>query len=375
MGLDQSFRILDKRLGGAGGTIHHLGPISVSGHGVSLQHSHAHKSVKTRLDGCAREPEGEGERLGVSLPLFDVAQKPINFRGRECRQDLPGIGLQREGASDSGDLRFVRAASSLVRGEGSLASSEFQELENHLQCFRKSGIQVPISILKDLEISSSPHTGDEENMARRTGLGRKPSRICGRLGVAVALWGALCLVLPLAAGLVPRGGALQADDVGVESGVNRGVQGRTAAPTWATDGSEPSESVLRGEGHFTEHVNAPEGAPLYFARSRGLLPGFLESQVIVDLREPEEAGPGGSGTAGEEPERHVIARLTFPGSNPVPPRASDELPFSTSFFVGQDSKEWRTGLRSFSGLVYEDLYGNIDLVVKFEYHMKYEFLC
>jgi len=211
-------------------------------------------------------------------------------------------------------------------------------------------------------------------MARRTGLGRKPSRICGRLGVAVALWGALCLVLPLAAGLVPRGGALQADDVGVESGVNRGVQGRTAAPTWATDGSEPSESVLRGEGHFTEHVNAPEGAPLYFARSRGLLAGFLESQVIVDLREPEEAGPGGSGTAGEETERHVIARLTFPGSNPVPPRASDELPFSTSFFVGQDSKEWRTGLRSFSGLVYEDLYDNIDLVYTFEDHLKYEFL-
>ena len=61
------------------------------------------------------------------------------------------------------------------------------------------------------------------------------------------------------------------------------------------------------------------------------------------------------------PSRGVLVRLTFDGANPAEPRGSGEMPHRNHFFLGSDPAAWRTNVRSYREVVYEELYDDIDL--------------
>jgi len=72
-----------------------------------------------------------------------------------------------------------------------------------------------------------------------------------------------------------------------------------------------------------------------------------------------------------------MLQLRFEGANTVFPRARDPQPHLSHFFLGSDSAHWRTGVRSYREVVYEDLYQGVDLIyratptgVKYEFHLR-----
>jgi PKD repeat protein len=66
--------------------------------------------------------------------------------------------------------------------------------------------------------------------------------------------------------------------------------------------------------------------------------------------------------------------LNFDGANPVKPRVDGPLPGLLNFYLGDDPAMWRTEVRRYTQVVYEDLYYGIDLVYKvIEGKLKYEF--
>ncbi len=71
-----------------------------------------------------------------------------------------------------------------------------------------------------------------------------------------------------------------------------------------------------------------------------------------------------------------MLQLLFEGANDVLPRAREPSPHLSHFFLGSDPALWRTGVRSYGEVVYEDLYRGVDLIyratptgVKYEFHL------
>lgn len=138
--------------------------------------------------------------------------------------------------------------------------------------------------------------------------------------------------------------------------------------------------------HFVENRGQVRNAEvLYYASVGWPHAGFAQSAVLITLweRAPsasldslrnERGGPA-------FPKQSttiltgVLTRIEFEGSNPVLPRGRGELPHLRSYFLGNDPSAWRTQVRSFREIVYEQLYDGIDLVYRPEAEgLKYEFL-
>jgi hypothetical protein len=58
-----------------------------------------------------------------------------------------------------------------------------------------------------------------------------------------------------------------------------------------------------------------------------------------------------------------VFTMSVVGANPAPKMTGrDELPGKSSYFVGGDSRKWRTDISTFGKVQYEDIYPGIDLV-------------
>jgi len=125
---------------------------------------------------------------------------------------------------------------------------------------------------------------------------------------------------------------------------------------------------------FTENagqVGNPE--VLYYARGGGVSVGFADGAVVVNLRERPARDDPRTGAmvhapAGPEapavPIRGHLIRIAFEGANPVFPQARGELPHRANFFLGDDPARWRTGVRNYAEVVYEDAWDGIDVVYR-----------
>jgi hypothetical protein len=87
---------------------------------------------------------------------------------------------------------------------------------------------------------------------------------------------------------------------------------------------------------------------------------FLDSTgAVLTTRTARPLVPGESA-----PGRSLESlRMTLVGANPAAAVAgSDRLPGKTNYFIGNDPKQWRTGVPQFAGVHYESVYPGIDLV-------------
>ena len=135
---------------------------------------------------------------------------------------------------------------------------------------------------------------------------------------------------------------------------------------------------------FTENMGQVGDRDLRFlAASDAMQVGFAESSVLIKLVERSRSDAAGM-TIGDRirrppphpaPSSSVLMRLDFEGANRVIPQGRGLLPYPTNFFFGDDPAGWRTGVRSFREIVYEDLYDGIDLVYRMGPDgLKYDFL-
>ncbi|HKZ63500.1 MAG TPA: PKD domain-containing protein, partial [Thermoplasmata archaeon] len=143
--------------------------------------------------------------------------------------------------------------------------------------------------------------------------------------------------------------------------------GPDAGPAQPT--SQTTSPVRVPSDFFTENagqVANPE--VLYYARG-GVSVGFAAGAVFVNLRERpplDELDPrsGPAPTPILSPLRGHLVRIAFEGANPVLPQARGELPHRANFFLGDDPARWRTDVRNYAEVVYENVWDGIDVVYR-----------
>ena len=183
-------------------------------------------------------------------------------------------------------------------------------------------------------------------------------------------------------------------------GVVSGVAGFVLSLTPAVP---PSASPSGEHGQQQRLVEAYGQLPLYFIENQGQLDSqvsyyiqghdksiyFTPAGVTFALRSPdaeavEEESPvssisyraGSRCTRGaSEAAQRWVVKLDFVGANAdVRPRGEELTPAVVSYFKGR-REEWKVGLPTYAGLVYEDLWPGIDLVYRCTVNrLKYTFL-
>jgi PKD repeat protein len=138
------------------------------------------------------------------------------------------------------------------------------------------------------------------------------------------------------------------------------------------------------DGHFAENLGQVRNEDVRFYLSSGNVNvGFAIGAVLMAVVEQTDQKPDvpppfdfDQYVAPEDPvaARGVLVRISFTDSHVVEPEGRGELSFMNNYFLGNDPSKWRTGVRNYREVVYEDLYDGIDLVygVK-DGHLKYEF--
>jgi len=78
----------------------------------------------------------------------------------------------------------------------------------------------------------------------------------------------------------------------------------------------------------------------------------------------------------DEESMSTLYRVSFIGSEVVEPKGSGPLGFKTNFFIGDVKEDWVTGVDRFEEIVYQDIWGSIDLrfmivegTLKYEFHV------
>jgi hypothetical protein len=124
---------------------------------------------------------------------------------------------------------------------------------------------------------------------------------------------------------------------------------------------------------FTENTGqVAEPVRFYLRGSRGTVyftPREVVYDVVAQTSLPDRRRPG------EEPEmaepdtsarrRGVVVRMELVEADPdVKLEGVDELQGKVNIFRGKDPDKWKTNIRTFSGIVYRNLYPGIDLSYK-----------
>lgn len=112
----------------------------------------------------------------------------------------------------------------------------------------------------------------------------------------------------------------------------------------------------------------------YLARGAGFNLFLTKNEAVLALRDKSAAKagfedyPGGiSRLSNQRPEtpdeRSHTLRMKLDGANERPRiTGRDELAGKSNYFIGRSASEWRTGIRNYSLVEYEDVYRGIDLV-------------
>jgi len=114
--------------------------------------------------------------------------------------------------------------------------------------------------------------------------------------------------------------------------------------------------------------------PLYFIENRGICPNEVKFYVKGADKTLFFTKDGITFRL-KGKDRSWVVRQEFVGANPdVRPRGADRQDTVFSYFKGPE-KDWKTGLETFSKVVYEALWPGIDLVYQGTVnHLKYEFV-
>jgi len=140
-----------------------------------------------------------------------------------------------------------------------------------------------------------------------------------------------------------------------------------------------------GADAFLENAGQLEHPEVRFYATMGTVRvGFADNAVLLTLADgtprSSQAGPGPDPFAVDprpepNPSRGVTLRLSFKGANEVVPQGRNPLSYPTHFFLGNDPAKWRTDVRSYREIVYEELYDGIDLIYRAgERGVKYDFV-
>jgi len=113
--------------------------------------------------------------------------------------------------------------------------------------------------------------------------------------------------------------------------------------------------------------------PIYFVENRGVYPDEI-AYYVQGADKTLFFTKEGITFRLKGKDKGWVVKLEFVGANPdVLPRGEDKQQAVFSYFKGPE-KDWKTGLKTYAKVVYEDLWPGIDLVYKGNVNeLKYEF--
>src|SRR3990172_1663074 len=165
----------------------------------------------------------------------------------------------------------------------------------------------------------------------------------------------------------------------VPDGASWEVGLRRALPSPIEPDERPGPALTVPSDFVTENVGQLANREVrYYGAVGGLHVGFAQGAVLLDLREvvretvAEFPGGGDSPDAPVSVRGHMI-RVTFDRANSVLPRAREELRHRNNYFLGSDPAQWRTEVRNYRQVIYENLYDGIDVIYRLDDHgLKYD---
>jgi hypothetical protein len=137
---------------------------------------------------------------------------------------------------------------------------------------------------------------------------------------------------------------------------------------------EVKKSIAQLPSAFEENVGQADARARFVSRGAGHTLLLGAGGVTLALRKgggkegsgrtpPVRAlGENARGRRAPEPSSQLV-NMRFVGANPRPLMEGEgALPGRVNYFVGRDPLKWRTGLRTFAGVRYRELYPGVDLV-------------
>jgi len=130
-----------------------------------------------------------------------------------------------------------------------------------------------------------------------------------------------------------------------------------------------SEAYGRLPLRFEANQGQTDAQVKFLSRGRGYTLFLTPTEAVLVLKRgsgakdkrPEQTHHETPGPANPQPT--TVLHMHLIGANPVPQVSGlDELPGKSNYFMGNDPKKWRTNVRHYAKVKYEQIYPGIDLV-------------
>ncbi len=93
------------------------------------------------------------------------------------------------------------------------------------------------------------------------------------------------------------------------------------------------------------------------------MPLASKNSALLDLAKQKQMDLTGKSGASATDPADAVMRMTMLGANPQPViTAEDQQPGKTNYFIGNDPKNWHTGIPGFARVHYRDVYPGVDVV-------------
>src|SRR3989442_4986804 len=144
----------------------------------------------------------------------------------------------------------------------------------------------------------------------------------------------------------------------------------TRPPTETPQATKPQVLAAYGKLPLSFEANQGQTEPQvkFLSRGRGYTLFLTSTEAVLALREGASARNVVDGSPAAKRERGealrgTVLRMRFVGANPAPAVAGvGELPGKSSYFVGNDTKKWRTNVPAYAKVEYRDVYPGVKLV-------------
>jgi hypothetical protein len=126
--------------------------------------------------------------------------------------------------------------------------------------------------------------------------------------------------------------------------------------------AEEVKFLSRGPGH-TLFLTATETVMVLWERRQSPAAEFLERKLRFNQAPTDGIAELTQKQHMPVSESRSVLRMKLAGASPEAPVAGlKQLPGATNYFIGNEPRKWRTGIRSYAGVKYSNIYPGVDLV-------------
>jgi Beta-propeller repeat len=168
-----------------------------------------------------------------------------------------------------------------------------------------------------------------------------------------------------------------------------------AGQSFRATGDAAKTSPIKADAHwieaygklplsFEENQGQTDPQVKFLSRGGGYILFLTPEEVVLSLHraKPVDASPLHRATymrelrKGHSAEKDAVLRMHLDGANPTPDIAGlDRLQTRVDYFIGKDSKNWRTNVPSYGRVKYRGVYPGVDLVLYGNgRHLEYDFV-